>query len=483
MRIRPVSSASLLFATLLTFVPPMFAAPPLLPSPEERRRIQEISTHDRQRLLDLLGIKTPANLPREDDDPNRPPDVHRDPKDVKRWTNEAGYFVVRSEWGHWINYHESKAETGLPLPDPLALKSGDRVINAETWWKRRRPEIAQDFTTEIYGQIPANTPVVRWELVEEDAHALDDRAIRKHVVGHIDNSRYPAATPRIELALYLPRAAKGPVPVVVMIGGFDPPPGVTIPGAPTGPSPLEQTIAHGWGFAKYEPRPLQADNGAGLTEGIIGLVNAGQPRTPGQWGAIAAWSWGLSRVIDYFETVPEIDARRLAAEGHSRFGKTALVAGSLDPRWAVVYSSCSGASGAKLHRHDYGESLDIVASSGEYHWMAGNFLKYAGHWRDLPIDQHELIALIAPRPVFVTGGTDDPWADPVGMFRACVAASPVYQLLGAKGLERETMPAPDEMLLGGDLVFRYHKGGHFDQIDWAAFLQFADKYFSPRNPK
>jgi hypothetical protein len=450
----------------------MFAAPPATPSPEERRRIQEISTRDRQRLMDLLGLKEPSNLPPEDSDPNRPAGVHRDPHYLPRWTDHANRLVMRSPWGHWINYDLAKAETGLPLPDPLVLKSGERVTNAETWWKRRRSEIADDFATEIYGKIPANTPALRWEIIEEDPHALNDTAICRHIVGHVDNTAYPSVAPTIELALYLPRVAKSPTPAVVTVGGFN------FPDEPAGPSPLEQTIKHGWTFAEYEPRSLQADNGAGLTEGVIGLVNRGQSRSPEQWGAIGAWCWGLSRVLDYFATIPQIDSRRLAVEGHSRFGKTALVAGGLDARWAIVYSSCSGAAGAKLHRHDYGESLDIVASSSEYHWLAGNFLKYAGHWGDLPIDQHELIALIAPRPVFVTGGTEDPWADSVGMFRACVAAGPVFHLLGAKGLERETMPTPDETLLGGDLVFRNHKGGHFDKIDWAAFLQFADKYFS-----
>jgi len=471
MRILPRRPSWLVLAAALGFFLPMFAAPPPPPSPEERRRIQEISTRDRQRLMDLLGIKEPSNLPPEDSDPARPPSVHRDPHNSARWTDDADRLVVRSAWGHWVNYDEAKAETGLALPDPLVLKSGERVTNAETWWKRRRPEIANDFANEIYGKIPAATPGVRWELVEEDRHALADTAICKRIVGYVDNTSYPSVAPKIELALYLPRAAKTPVPVVVMIGGFN------FPDEPAGPSPLEQTIKHGWGFANYEPRTLQADHGAGLTEGVIGLVNRGQPRTPEQWGAIGAWSWGLSRLLDYFATVPQIDSRRLAVEGHSRFGKTALVAGGLDPRWAIVYSSCSGEGGAKLHRHDFGESLDLVAAPSLYHWMAGNFLKYAGHWGDLPIDQHELIALIAPRPVFVTGGTGDPWADSVGMFRACVAASPVFRLLGAKGLERETMPAPDETLFNGDLVFRNHRGGHFDQIDWAAFLQFADKYF------
>ena len=242
---------------------------------------------------------------------------------------------------------------------------------------------------------------------------------------------------------------------------------------------IELGIAHGGGFALIDTYSIQADSGGGLGAGIIGLVNQGNPRKPDDWGALAAWSWGLSRAIDYFETDRDVDARRLGIEGHSRWGKEALLAAALDPRWAIVYSSCSGECGAKLHRHDVGESVDNVCGAGEYHWMAGNFLKYAGHWDELPVDQHELIALVAPRPVFITGGTQDLWSDPIGEFKACVAAGPVYRLLGRSDLGTSELPAPNAALADGDIAFRLHAGGHTDLPDWPSFLAFADRYLGP----
>jgi hypothetical protein len=177
---------------------------------------------------------------------------------------------------------------------------------------------------------------------------------------------------------------------------------------------------------------LQADNGAGFKTGIIGLMNKGSLRKPDEWGVFSAWCWGLSRALDYLTTEPLIDAKKVGIEGHSRWGKTALLASALDPRWAICYASCAGSMGSALEKRDYGENINDVAQPGEYHWMAGNFLKCAGNWQNMPVDAHELIALVAPRPLWITGGTQDLWADPKGEFLACVAASPVYALLGKK---------------------------------------------------
>jgi hypothetical protein len=241
-----------------------------------------------------------------------------------------------------------------------------------------------------------------------------------------------------------------------------------------------QVLGLGWAYATVNTGNIQADNGAGLGEGIIGLVNRGQPREPDQWGVLAAWSWGLSRALDYLETDPAIDAKRAAIQGHSRWGKTALLSGALDARWAIVWPSCSGAMGASIEKRSWGENIDNVAGGGEYHWMAGNFLKYAGHWQDMPVDAHELIALVAPRPVFITGGTRDQWSDPHGEFLAAVGADPVYRLLGKRGLGTTTMPAPDVSLIDAELAFRDHEGGHTDAPDWPVFLRFAQRYFGAR---
>jgi len=223
-----------------------------------------------------------------------------------------------------------------------------------------------------------------------------------------------------------------------------------------------------------------------LTSGIIGLLNRGQPRQPDDWGALRAWAWGASRALDYFETDPAVDARHVGLEGHSRYGKATLVAMAYDPRFAIAYVSSSGAGGANLYRRNWGEALENVAGSGEYHWMAGNFLKYAGPLtaNDLPVDSHELIALCAPRPVFISGGATqgDGWVDARGMFLATAAAGPVYTLLGKKDLGTTQFPPMGTALIDGDLAFRQHNAGHTDAPNWPVFLQFASRYLPVTGP-
>ncbi|MEJ2077331.1 MAG: acetylxylan esterase [Acidobacteriota bacterium] len=436
-------------------------------------KLRAVAQVDRQKMLDLLGIRIQDSLPPPTTDPNRLPNLTQ-LKGSTNWYDAAGNTYVRSEWGTWTNYDEAKAG-GYTLPDPLILNNGRTVRDAETWWKQRRPEILEHFEKEVYGRIPKATPKVTFEVTETDTSALEGRAVKKTVVGHIDNSRYPAATPSIEITLYVPAKATGPVPLMVIVGGFFGP----FPGQPRpqGPSAMDQVLALGWAFATVDTGAIQMDSGAGLDKGIIGLVNRGRSRKPDQWGVLAAWSWGLSRALDYFETDKSIDSKRIGIEGHSRWGKTALLAGALDRRWAIVYSSCSGSMGASLEKRNWGETIDNVAGVDEYHWMAGNFLKFGGHWAEMPVDAHELIALVAPRPIFVTGGTQDQWSDPHGEFLACVGADPVYRLLGKKGLGTTEMPAPDVALTEGDLAFREHEGGHTDLLDWPVFLKFAQRYF------
>jgi hypothetical protein len=268
-------------------------------------------------------------------------------------------------------------------------------------------------------------------------------------------------------------------------------PGFKMPPPPAAmakePSWKQQLLAKGWGYAILHPTTIQADNAAGLTEGIIGLVNKGQPRQPDDWGAIRAWAWGGSRAMDYFETDKSVDAKQVGIEGHSRFGKTALVAMAYDPRFAIAYVSSSGAGGAQLYRRNWGERLENVAAAGEYHWMAGNFLKYAGPLtpNDLPVDSHELIALCAPRPVFISGGATqgDGWADAQGMFMAAAAASPVYELLGKKGLGTTTFPPIGTPLIDGDIAFRQHHGGHTPAPNWPTFITFASRYLKIKVPQ
>jgi hypothetical protein len=251
-----------------------------------------------------------------------------------------------------------------------------------------------------------------------------------------------------------------------------------------GPPWRQQVLAKGWGFAIIVPNSIQADNGASLTRGIIGLCNRGQPRKPDDWGALRAWAWGASRALDYFETDRAVDASQVGIEGLSRYGKAALVAMAYDRRFAIGFIGSSGEGGAKLHRRHFGELVENLTSPGEYHWMAGNFLKYGGPLTpgDLPVDAHELIALCAPRPVFIsygasTGpGAEGQWVDQRGSFMAAVAAGPVYRLLGKKDLGTVEFPEVETGLTDGELAFRQHRGGHTTGPNWPSFLAFADRY-------
>jgi hypothetical protein len=423
-----------------------------------------------ERALSRQRIELPA-LPTMADDRSKPPGLKQRRAGSSSWTDTAGNNYGRSAWGHWTNYDEASAAR-YTLHDPLVLKNGQRVKNAATWWKERRPEILKDYDDEIYGHIPAHTPPIHYEVVTTDSGALGGRAIKKVIVGHIDNARYPAATPSIRIVLYLPAGVKTPVPLMVspcrMMAHID---------VDAMTPALGMLIAKGWAFGMVNTNAIQNDDGPGLLEGIIGLVNEGKLRQPSDWGVLAAWSWGLSRALDYLETEPLINKKQIGIEGHSRWGKTALLAAAMDTRWSVVYASCSGSMGASLEKRNYGETVDNVAGESEYHWMAESFLKYGGHPEAMPVDAHELIALIAPRPVFITGGTKDSWADPKGEFLACAAAGPVYRLLGKKDMGTSVMPAPDAGLMSGDLAFRLHEGGHTDMPDWPVFIDFAERHW------
>ncbi len=253
-----------------------------------------------------------------------------------------------------------------------------------------------------------------------------------------------------------------------------------------GNTPQQQLLAKGWGYASLLTGSVQQDNGDCLTSGIIGLVNKGQPRKVDDWGVLAAWSWGASRVMDYFETDKAVDAKQVGLEGHSRWGKTTALAQALDSRFAISYVSSSGAGGAHINLRNFGEQIENVAGTGEYHWMAGNFLKYAGkaNHEKMPVDGHELVALIAPRPIFISGGmiNGDGWQDPKGMFMAAAGAQPVYKLLGKKTMGTDDFPPQETSLTDGDVAFRQHNGGHTDGPNWPVFLTFADKYFKLKNP-
>ncbi|HTY63981.1 MAG TPA: acetylxylan esterase [Acidobacteriota bacterium] len=404
------------------------------------------------------------------------------------------------------NYDESLANPFPKLPEVLTLKNGKKVTNAKTWWNKRRPEIVEDFEREVLGRIPKNVPKVTWTITNRtEAKVGNFPVIGKQLVGHVDNSSFPAINVDIQMILVTPADAKGPVPVMMMFGygnlpGTPPPAGFGgrafgPPPAGSDPPATEQLIADGWGYAYLNPNSVQADNGAGLTKGIIGLVNKGQPRKPDDWGSLRAWGWGASRGLDYLETDSAVNAKQVGIEGVSRYGKAALVTMAFDQRFAVVLVGSSGEGGAKLHRRNFGEAVENLTGSGEYHWMAGNFLKYgaseAGFGSknpgDIPVDAHELIALCAPRLTFISYGIPDKgdakWLDQQGSFMATVAAGPVFRLLGAKDLGTsdnymtEKMPAVNTGLLDGQLAWRQHDGGHTDGPNWKYFIPWANKFF------
>lgn len=410
------------------------------------------------------------------------------------------------------NYDESLANPFPNLPEVLILKNGKKVTKAKVWWNQRRPEIVEDFEREVLGRIPPNVPKVMWTITNTSQAKLGPHpVVGKQLTGHVDNSSLPAINVDIQMILVTPAEAKGPVPVMMMFGfgylpGTTPPPGrggrgFGPPPAGSDPPATEQLIAAGWGYAYLNPSSVQADNGAGLTKGIIGLVNKGQPRKPDDWGSLRAWAWGASRGLDYLETDKAVDAKRVGIEGVSRYGKAALVTMAFDTRFAVVLVGSSGEGGAKLHRRNWGEAVENLTGSGEYHWMAGNFLRYGAEEADfgsknagdIPVDAHELIALCAPRLTFISYGVpekgDAKWLDQQGSYMAAVAACPVFRLLGAKDLgtgddyRTGKMPPVNAGLLNGRLAWRQHDGGHTDGPNWKYFIAWADKFLKRRPAK
>ncbi|WP_420136866.1 alpha/beta hydrolase family protein [Sphingomonas sp.] len=459
---RPLHAA--LIAVLL---PASLAAQTRPPVDPARARIEAASQAERARELDLLGIHS-----------LRPTVSARDP--------HAPDFA---------NFDEAKASPFPDLPPLLTAQNGRDVTSPALWWKLRRPEIARLIDAHLYGVQPQHLPRVRWRVTGTARDVVGGVQVEtRTLVGHVDNRAAPAINVDIAMTVTVPVAARGRhVPAVMLFGSTDPHPrplsafGIS---EPAGPSEREQIIARGWAVVVLDPGSVQADNAAGLTQGIIGLANQGRPRSLSDWGALRAWAWGAGRGLDYLATDPDIDARRVAIFGHSRYGKAALVTLAYDQRFAIGYISSSGAGGATLYQRNYGEGIPNLAAANEFHWFAGNFLKLAavGHSAaDLPVDAHELIAMVAPRPLFIGGGVlmlsppsavpGDAWTDTPGMFKAAVAASPAWTLLGRRGLETQSLPPVGVYLGVGDIGFRQHEYGHTPKPNWPYFLRFAARYF------
>ncbi len=464
----------------------------------------------------------------------------------KHMMDQLGITAVRpgasAEEGapNYANYDESKADPYPELPAILKLKSGKPVTTKEEWWKKRRPEIAEDFEREVYGRVPANVPSVTWSVTMSEREFLGWTPMNvKRVVGRVDNSAYPHIDVNINMVVVTPANAKGPVPLLVMFGqptlpapvqpnrddfdklnealkallakdpeikaildkypAYNPlvrPSGVGPTGfhMPSGePTREQQLISAGWGYALLDPASVQADNGEGLSRGIIGLVNKGQPRKPDDWGALRAWGWGASRALDYLLTDSTVNAKYIGIEGVSRYGKAALVTMAFDQRFSFGLIGSSGKGGTTLHRRNFGEAVENL-TGGSHYWMAGNYIKYGAsagkngsmNASHLPVDSHQLIAMCAPRHVFISYGIpekgDAKWLDHQGSYMAAVAAGPVFKLLGAKDLgvsnnyKTEKMPDVNVGPIGGHLAWRQHDGGHTDAPNIKYFVEWAKQF-------
>jgi hypothetical protein len=483
--------------------------------------------------------------------PQSAADAQATEQDHRRMMDRLGIRHVRpgpsgdEKAPNHANYDESKANPFPQWPDPLVMNDGRAVTSADMWRRQRRPQIVEAFERDVYGRIPADAPSVEWRVAASEAERVGSVAVTaSRVIGHLDNSAYPAIAVDISMMLVKPTKHEGRMPVLIMFVPGSPafpapvPPSAAdiarlnaamkeaitrqdpslaevfrqhpawqpIPTPPFFPpprppgDPLQQLLADGWAVAQIDPTSIQADNGAGLTRGVIGLVNKGAPRKPDDWGALRAWAWGASRAYDYLSKDPELDAQHIGVEGVSRYGKAALVAMAFDERFGMVLVGSSGEGGAKPHRRNFGEAVENLTGAGEYHWMAGNFLKYGASDAqggahtpgDLPVESSELIALCAPRPTFISYGSPDAgdaqWLDQQGSYMATVAAGRVFRLLGAKDLgvgddyRNAVKPPIGTALLQGQLAWRQHEGGHTDAPNVKFFIAWADRWMGRTPP-
>ncbi|MGC9365209.1 MAG: acetylxylan esterase [Fidelibacterota bacterium] len=477
-----------LFIILLSGFALLQAQFPKVPPPNVTSKM------DRDQMLWQLGIELP-HLPPKTTDPNRPRhSVPVNPDDPEgNWTDAAGHIITRSVFGLWNNYDDVAAgffpgpeswRVGKYIPiDLLKMNDGTLIENCEQWWQLRRPELLRDVQKQIWGVPPPDSilPPVSWKVTKNASCGSYIPYIEKYIEGNIDITHYPQVrnVPKISAVLRIPAGQSGAVPVMVVIGH---------PLLTKTDRYWEYVKSSGWGVCIFNSDALQPDNGTGLTSYIIGLCNQGRWRSPSDWGTLAAWAWGVSRLIDYFETDNQVDACMIGVTGHSRYGKAALVAMAYDTRLAISFPSCAGSLGTKMNRRHWGQDLENSVWEREYHWVAGNFIKWSGplsvdsylprNIEKCRVDAHSLLALCAPRPVFINAGSEDAWTDPYGIFLTCINATPAYELLGKKGLVmNDKKPRLNTAYLEGNIAFRYHDGGHTDAPDWPAFFRFAKRFY------
>ncbi|MBS1810263.1 MAG: acetylxylan esterase [Acidobacteria bacterium] len=391
------------------------------------------------------------------------------------------------------NYDEAKIGT-YTLPDPLTMQDGTKVTTAPQW-RKRRAELLQLFATHVYGHTPATKPVVRFEEKLRDAKSFGGLATRREITVHFTPK---SDGPKMHLMLYVPNKKTGRVPAFIAMNyngnhAVHSDPTITMStawmrenkdngivnnrateksrGVEARRWPIEMIVQRGYAVATFYYGDLFPDHKDGLPDSIIPHFTKAE-----DWNAIGAWAWGFSRVLDYLERDKNIDAKRVAIVGHSRHGKAALWAGAQDERFAMVVSNDSGESGAALARRNFGETVARINTSFP-HWFNAKYKTYNDRVSELPIDQHELLALIAPRPLYVASAVEDQWADPHGEFLAAQAASPVYQMLGTDGLKAVEMPGIHQPVMS-TIGYHIRAGGHdLTQYDWEQFLNFADRHF------
>ncbi len=398
-----------------------------------------------------------------------------------------------------VNYTEAKGGD-YTLPEALVLASGEPVADAAAWETKRRPEVVKIFEENEYGRAPSGAPVgTRYVIHESGIPCFGGKAQRKQVSIYFGSAE---TDPHIDLLIYLPRPSEGHVPVILNIN-FMPnnlavdDPGVRVGrmwdreqqkrvpaegGRRFGSLRVAETIERGYGIATFNYADVDPDVPGAISAGVrqLYLKDGATEPAADEWGTIGAWAWGISRVMDYFEMEPAVDAKRVAITGVSRLGKTVMWAGANDPRIAMVIASCSGEGGAALGRRNYGETIaHLVAPTRYPYQFAGNYAKWAADPNTAPMDANLLVALVAPRPLLLQTGTGDKWSDPKGEFLAAVAATPVYELLGKTGVPAGELPAAGERV-GGTLSYYMHDGGHGTvPSDWGVYLDFMDEYLKP----
>lgn len=397
------------------------------------------------------------------------------------------------------NYDESKVPD-YTLPDPLVMQDGTKVTTPEMWRTKRRPEILELFRTHVYGRAPGKPAGMTFKVFERDAKALNGKATRKQVT--VNFTGKPDG-PSMDVLIYLPNQTKKPLPLFVLLNfqgnhSISDDPAIKLctswlPRKRTGVVsnrateeargvakarfPVEKIIARGYGLATAYYGDIDPDYHDGFKNGVHGALDKkhGDDRPADAWGSIGAWAWGLARAMDYFETDKDVDNKRVMVLGHSRLGKTSLWAGARDQRFAIVISNDSGCGGAALSRREFGETVGRINNVFP-HWFCANFKKYNDRVNELPVDQHMLVALMAPRPVYVASAVEDRWADPKGEFLAAKHAGPVYRLFGLKGLPADTMPKVDQPV-HGTIGYHCRTGRHnLTEYDWQRYMDFADKH-------